>query len=96
MTKFLPLAAAVLVAAVAAPAAAKDKTVFTYKGVEYTYTEEKVGDSTVIKGVALPGDQFYLVVRNGQVVGTANGMPVSFRVKDAKVLKGEVKILASN
>ncbi|MBO9575508.1 MAG: hypothetical protein J7494_07225 [Sphingobium sp.] len=91
----LPLTAALLVAAVAAPVAAKEKTTFTYDGVQYAYTQTQVGESTVIKGVAQPGDAFYFVVRNGKVVGKANGIPVSFRVEDAKAPKGGVELLAS-
>lgn len=79
----LPLTAALLLAAVAAPAAAKEKNNFTHEGVTYVYSQEKVGESTVLQGHAVPGDSFYFVVRKGQVVGKANGIPVSFSVADA-------------
>lgn len=79
-----PLTAALIVAAtVATPALAKDKTVFTADGVTYAYTETKVGDSTVFQGRAIPGTDFYYVVRNSKVIGNNDGMPVAFDVKDA-------------
>lgn len=83
MNKFYAVSALVSLA-VAAPAFAKDeKTSFTQDGVTYTYTQTKVGDSTIVKGRASPGYPFYFVVRGEQVVGNANGIPVSFRTPQA-------------
>ena len=94
----LPLAAllvATVAAPVAAPVAAQEKTSFTHEGVTYAYTQEKVGDTTVLKGSATPGDRFHYTVRNGMVVGKANGIPVKFRVQDASAPKGAVQLLSS-
>lgn len=78
------LAIALLATAVAAPALAKDKTTITHDGVTYTYSTEKVGNSTVIQGRASPGDDFYYVVDSkGKVFGKTNDMQVSFNVADA-------------
>lgn len=71
-----------LAAAAATPAlAASDlpqKVQFTHEGVTYFYTKTKVGESTIYKGIARPGQSFYLVERKGHVTGTANGIRVAF------------------
>ena len=84
VTKF-PLIATLLLATVAAaaPAAAKDRVTFTHDGVTYSYTQTKVGESTVIRGRASDGPDFYYVVRKGQVVGKSDDAPVRFSVADA-------------
>lgn len=78
----LVVLSALAAATLAVPAVAKnaEKVSFTRDGVTYTYTETKVGKSTIYKGRALPGNPFYLVVRGDQVTGTANGIPVAFDV----------------
>ncbi|HEY1124150.1 MAG TPA: hypothetical protein VGE65_00845 [Sphingobium sp.] len=97
MTKF-PLIAALAVAtvAVAAPAAAKDKQSFTHDGVTYVYTETKVGESLVIKGYAVNGQDFYYVVRNGRVVGKAGDAPVDFSVADAITADASSQVASAN
>jgi hypothetical protein len=84
-----------LAAAVAAPAMAEDeapqKVQFSYEGVTYTYTKTQVGKSTVYKGYASPGDEFYLVARNGRVTGRANGINVSFRTPTVDVQEAMAK-----
>ncbi len=84
-----------LAAAVAAPAMAEDavpqKVQFTYEGVTYIYTKTQVGKSTIFKGNASPGDEFYLVARNGRVTGRANGMSVSFRAPAVDVQEALAK-----
>lgn len=94
--KFNLIPALVLAAAVAAPAVAKEKATFTHEGVTYVYSETKLGASTIYKGRATPGDSFYLVARNGQVTGTANSIPVSFRVPEATVTKSGGEVLVAN
>ncbi len=56
---------------------------FSHEGVTYTYTKTQVGESTIFKGYATPGYAFYLVARNGQVTGKANGIAVSFKAPTA-------------
>jgi hypothetical protein len=90
----LPLTAALLVAAVAAPAAAQEKASFTYEGVTYSYTQEKVGNTTILKGSANTGDRFHYSIRNGRVVGKSNGVPVKFSVEDAVVPQGVTLVAA--
>jgi len=91
----LVVLSALVAATLAVPAVAKDtaeKVTFTRDGVTYTYTETKVGKSTIYKGRAMPGNPFYLVVRGDQVVGTANGIPVSFDVADATSKAGTATV----
>lgn len=58
---------------------------FTRDGVTYVYTQRDQGDRTVLQGRALPGGSaFHLVVKNGRVVGTSGGIPVSFATPKAK------------
>jgi hypothetical protein len=89
----LVVLSALVAATLAVPAVAKtaEKVSFTRDGVTYTYSETKVGKSTIYKGRALPGNPFYLVVRGDQVTGTANGIPVSFDVP-AKSAKGTATV----
>lgn len=71
--------------AITSPAIAKsEKTSFTRDGVSYTYSQSKVGNSTVVRGVSTPGSSFYLVIRGNRVTGTADGVPVSFQLSDVK------------
>jgi hypothetical protein len=80
--------AVALLSIFAAPAAiAKDApTTFTHQGVTYKYTVTEVGETKkIITGYASPGAPFSLVVSKGKVTGTANGMPISFKVSDVKV-----------
>ena len=89
--------AALLSLAVVSPAQSKEapKT-FTYEGVSYSYTVTDLSDNRrIIEGRATPGSTFRLVVSNGRVVGSANGMPVSFRVKDAIALNDSLTKVAS-
>ncbi|MCW2382076.1 MULTISPECIES: hypothetical protein [unclassified Sphingobium] len=81
-------AAALLSFAVVTPGHAKEaEKTFTHEGVSYSYTVTELGDSRrVIEGRATPGSTFRLTVAKGRVIGSANGMPVSFRVKDAILL----------
>lgn len=78
------IAASVLSLAAVSGAQAKEKpSTFTHEGVDYTYTVKQISDTRrVIEGYSTPGSTFRLVVSNGRVVGTSNGSPVSFRVKD--------------
>jgi len=95
VTKF-PLIAALLVATtVAAPALARDKTIFTADGVTYAYSQTKVGDSIVLQGRATPGDDFYYVVRDGKVIGNKDGMPVTFDVKDAAKIQDQAVVAST-
>lgn len=94
MFKF-PLTAALLVAAAAAPAVAKERTTFTHDGVTYSYTETKVGDSTtVLQGTSSEGADFRYIVRKGQVVGENNGVPARFSVADAVSSKPIVTMIS--
>ena len=96
MKKIL-LAASLLSIAVASPALAKEKPLsFSYDGVNYTYTVKELSEERkLIEGNASPGKSFRLVVSGGRVFGTANGMPVSFRVKDAVALADVTTEVAS-
>lgn len=84
-----------LAAAFTAPAVAGSetaaKTTFTHEGVTYVYSKTIVGKSTVYRGYARPGHDFYLVARNGQVTGKANGIPVSFDVPKTEIA-GTIKL----
>lgn len=85
MNKFF-IAAAALSVSLVSPAIAKDKaTTFKHEGVTYSYTVTQISDTRrVIEGKATPGDAFRLVVAGDRVSGTANGIPVEFKVSDAK------------
>ena len=83
----IALAAVSLASAPAfADAAIPQKVQFTYEGVTYFYTKTQVGQSTIYKGTATPGQPFYLVERNGQVTGKANDVKVSFRAPQVEVV----------
>ena len=90
-------AATLLSLAVISPVQAKETPqTFTYEGVTYSYTVTEQNDSRrVIEGRATPGSTFRLVVSNGRVFGNANGMPVSFRVKDTIALNDSLTKVAS-
>ena len=80
--------AVALVSLFAAPAAiAKDApTKFKHDGVTYTYTVKNISENKrVITGYATPGSPFSLTVTDGRVSGTANGMPIAFKVSDVTV-----------
>ena len=87
MTKTF-LAAAALIAALSAPAFAKDaapQRKFTRDGQTYVYTMVTKANRVVISGRRHPGgDRFQLVVRGDQVSGFSNGGPVSFTVPNAQ------------
>lgn len=81
MNKTLIALSIAVAAATSSPALAGSATAkksFTHEGVTYVYTKTKVGDSTIYKGRATPGHDFYLVANGSRVVGKANGIPVSF------------------
>jgi hypothetical protein len=79
------LIASLLSLSVVSPALAGEKTSFTHDGVKYTYSVTDLGENKrVITGHATPGAQFRLVVWNDKVSGTANGIPVAFKVSDAR------------
>jgi hypothetical protein len=77
-------AAIALTLGLASPALAADAHMsFTHEGVSYDFTVSKAGKSTIYRGNATPGGDFYLVERNNKVTGTANGVSVSFPVPKA-------------
>lgn len=79
---FTTAAAALLLTSTAALAEPKQ---FVADGVTYLYeTATDVRGATVLSGRTLDGGSFRLVVKNGQVRGTANGQPVSFSVRDSR------------
>jgi hypothetical protein len=85
----LALAAVSLATAPAfADAEIPQKVQFTHEGVTYIYTKTQVGQSTIYKGTASPGQPFFLVEHKGQVTGKANGMNVSFRAPQVDVVAG--------
>ncbi|HEY1125672.1 MAG TPA: hypothetical protein VGE65_08555 [Sphingobium sp.] len=90
MTKTLISLAISAAALVATPAFADaentQKMQFSHEGVTYIYTKTQVGQSTIYKGTAIPGDTFYLVERKGQVTGKANGINVSFRAPKVDIV----------
>lgn len=71
-----------------ADAAIPQKMQFTHEGVTYIFTKTQVGQSTIYKGTANPGQPFYLVEHKGQVTGKVNDMSVSFPVPQAHVATG--------
>lgn len=85
MIKF-GFATALLALAIVAPASAKDDaSSFTHKGVTYKYKVTQISDTRrVIEGTATPGNTFRLVVSGNRVSGTANSMPVTFSVEEAR------------
>jgi predicted lipoprotein with Yx(FWY)xxD motif len=85
----LAIAAASLATAPAfADAENSQRAQFTHEGVTYTYTKTQLGQSTIYKGTATPGEPFFLVERKGQVTGKANGINVSFRTPKVEVVAG--------
>lgn len=87
MTKTF-FAAAALLAAISAPAFAKDVTPekqFTRDGETYVYTTVTKANRVVISGRRYPaGSTFELVVRGNQVTGISDGQAVSFTVPNAQ------------
>lgn len=84
MKKTFAALTATLTLAIAAPAIAKDEAprTFSFDGVTYSYTVTKAGKSTIYEGYARPGQKFRFVKNGKQVVGTANGIPVTFRMDE--------------
>lgn len=63
---------------------------FTRDGVTYVYTSEQRGETTVLKGKALPdGSAYTLTVRGKKVTGHVDGTPVSFSIAKPLVAKIE-------
>lgn len=63
---------------------------FTRDGVTYVYTSEQRGETTVLKGKALPaGSSYTLNVRGKKVTGHVGGTPVSFSIAKPLVAKVE-------
>ena len=90
-------AAALLSTPAFADAEIPQKSQFTYDGVTYIYSKTQVGESTIYKGTAIPGQPFFLVEHKGQVTGKANGIRVSFRAPQVDVVAGAKSIpLAAN
>lgn len=79
-------AAALMTAPAFADAENTQKMQFSHEGVTYIYTKTQVGQSTIYKGTANPGEPFFLVERKGQVTGKANGINVSFRAPRVDVV----------
>ena len=81
------------VATLAIPAAAHaqvdaEQGTFTYKGVAYAYTAEKVGDTKVIHGTAYNGKvPFELHVSAKTVTGQFNNKPVAFNLKEVQKIE---------
>jgi hypothetical protein len=82
------VAASIASAPAFADAEIPQKVQFTYDGVTYIYSKTQVGQSTIYKGTASPGQPFFLVEHKGQVSGKANGMNVSFRAPKVEVVAG--------
>jgi len=72
-------------AAVVLPAAAhaSDARQFSHEGVNYVYTSEQNGETTVIKGRTSAGEPFRLFVKGDLVTGTFNNRSVKFATTDA-------------
>jgi hypothetical protein len=76
--------------------AKEEATSFARDGVNYTYTVTNVDANTrILEGTASPGNPFRLVVSGNRVSGTANGIPVSFNVKEAKTATAKNVTVAS-
>jgi hypothetical protein len=83
MSKLFTIAA-VAVTLTASAASAEPKR-FVADGITFEYdSATQAGGATVLTGRTTGGDRFRLVVRNGQVRGTANGRPVSFSVAESR------------
>ena len=81
MTKlfFAVVALATTTSAIAGPAPTTHR--FSRDGQTYVYTTTTSRSRQVIDGYSLStGGRFHLIVRNAQVSGESNGVPVSFRV----------------
>ncbi|SOB86879.1 hypothetical protein SAMN06297144_1990 [Sphingomonas guangdongensis] len=86
---FTMIAAAATLTATAAQAEPKR---FQADGLTYEYeTQTDARGATVLVGRTLEGGSFRLVVKNGQVRGTANGQPVSFSVADSRGAAGRAR-----
>ncbi|HKT84841.1 MAG TPA: hypothetical protein VJQ77_02010 [Novosphingobium sp.] len=83
MFKTVFTAAAALVALPIA-AHAEDARNFSHEGVDYVYTTEQKGESTVIRGKANGGVPFRLIVSGDRVTGTYNFHKVNFSLKNAQ------------
>jgi hypothetical protein len=90
------LAATITAALLPAAAIAQQERQFTHEGETYVYTVTPDKDTQVIEGHRLPaGDAFRLIVRGKWVAGYANGVPVSFRLRDAKGAYQKVALTAA-
>lgn len=86
MNKFSVVAAAVSLFVAPAAIAKEAPSTFTHDGVTYKYTVKQISETKrLITGYATPGAPFSLTVSDGKVSGTANGMPISFKVSDVTV-----------
>lgn len=90
----LSYAAFLLSLAIGSPGLAKEKPItFTRDGISYQYTVTQISPKTkIIEGRASPGSPFRLVVSGDRVTGHANGVPVSFRVAQARAAAAPVAV----
>lgn len=86
MRKISIIAAAAAALASTAAMATDSNQTFTHEGRTYVYTTAKAGERLVIDGYEQGSrNKFHLSVRDGQVTGTSNGYPVSFRASDSAI-----------
>lgn len=75
--------AATALLALPAVAQADEARQFSHEGVNYSYTAQQKGQSTVISGNTSAGVPFRLVLKGDRVSGTFNDHYVSFTTAEA-------------
>lgn len=83
MSSILITAAALLTAVPALAESAPEQS-FERDGMTYTYKVATSGSRTIVSGPRSDGKRFALTIANGKVSGTSGGMPVAFRVVEAR------------
>lgn len=96
MRKTIAIAAAVAAALTSTIGmAAEARQRFTHDGLTYVYTAKQAGDRQIIDGRRFPsGAAFHLVVRDGRVSGVSGGVPVTFKLAEARGAKAAVEVAA--
>jgi hypothetical protein len=95
MRKTVAILAVAAATLISTGAMARDgERTFRHDGNTYVYTATDVSaDRHVIRGRRFPGgDSFRFVVHGSRVTGAANGVPVSFRVADARGAVGPTRL----
>ncbi|EQB02705.1 hypothetical protein L288_16155 [Sphingobium quisquiliarum P25] len=91
LSKIFVAGAVSAIVAAAAPASAEEgKQRFTHEGYTYVYDVRDTKTGQVISGRRYPDAvAFNLAVKNGKVSGTSGGVPVAFKVEEARGASGK-------